>query len=78
MKLSKRTSSHFILFIVLGLVIGSLCWELIERLISLSGRTFSLALDPVGFDAGVLQVWLKINPGSFLGAVFGFLLFRRF
>ena len=78
MKLSKRTSSHFILFIVLGLIIGSLCWELIERLVSLSGTTIDLALDPVGFDAGVLQVWLKINPGSLLGAAFGFLLFRRF
>jgi len=76
MKLSKRTSGHFILFIALGIIIGSLCWELLERVIALSGRNLNLAVGPVGFNVDVLEVWIKINPGSFIGFLGTFFLFR--
>ena len=77
MKFNKKTSKHFFLFLVLGIIIGSLCWELLERLIALSGYDLNLTAGPVGIDAGVLEVRLMVNPGSLLGGACGYLLFRR-
>ena len=42
----------------------------------LFGLESPLTLGPIGFDLSVLAVWLSINPGSVLGAVLGYLLFR--
>lgn len=77
MKLSKRTSGHFFLFLLLGIIIGSLSWELLERIITLTGSTFTLAVGPIGFDTGVLEVWMQISPGTFLGAGAGLFLFKK-
>ncbi len=77
MKLSKRTSGHFLRLLILGIVLGTLFWELLEKIIALSGGALSLSVGPVGFDTGVLAVRLIINPGSFLGALGGYALFRR-
>ena len=52
----------------MGIVIGSLCWEILERLITMSGINLNLSVGPVGFDISVLSLYLKINPGSFIGA----------
>ncbi|MBN2050094.1 MAG: hypothetical protein JW760_06590 [Spirochaetales bacterium] len=77
MKLTKRTRGHFILLLFLGILAGTMIWELLERFIALSGHPLDLTVGPLGFDAGVLEVWLSLNPGSPLGGIAGYLLFRR-
>lgn len=77
MKLSKRTLGHFLRLVFLGLAVGTLAWELLERIIALGGAEFNLSTGPVGFDAGVVALWFEINPGSPIGALAGWLLFRR-
>lgn len=76
MKLVKKNLSAFVMLIFLGLFIGTLAWEIVERIFAAAGLPFSLEAGPIGFDIGVLSVYLKINPGSLLGAVSGILLFR--
>ncbi len=63
---------------VLCVVLGTVAWELIERI----GLYFyqampSLAVGPYGFDVGVLAVWIRINPGSILALPAAVLLLRR-
>ena len=77
MKLTKKNRSSFVLFLLLGILIGSLSWEVLERIVALTGRRMELSIGPVGFDLNVLSVWIRLNPGSFLGAVGGILLFTR-
>jgi hypothetical protein len=76
MKLSGRTRSTFVLFLLLGVLIGSLAWELLERILARFSLELGLSLGPVGFDLAVLAFSLVINPGSVLGALGGALLFR--
>lgn len=76
MKLTSRNRSTFVLFMLLGLLIGSLAWEVFERILSRFGVGLSLGVGPVGFDISVLVLSLVINPGSLLGALGGALLFR--
>jgi hypothetical protein len=76
MRLSGRTRSTFVLFLLLGVLIGSLAWEVLERILSRFGVELGMSLGPVGFDLAVLAVSLVLNPGSLLGALGGVLLFR--
>ena len=77
MKLTKKTRGSFAWMLFLGLMIGTLVWELAERLLALAGVDVTLAVGPVGFDVGVLSMYLKVNPGSLMGIPAGLLLFRR-
>ena len=76
MKLTSKTIGPFVLFLLMGLFIGSVAWEIIERLLAVAGLSLSLSIGPIGFDLRVIAVWLRINPGSLLGAAGGILLFR--
>ncbi len=77
MKITQKYLKYLYLFIILGIVIGSLCWEILERLIASTGINLDLSVGPVGFDISVLSVYLKINPGSFIGAVCGWFLIKK-
>ena len=76
MKLTGRNRSTLAQFICLGFLIGSLAWELFERIMVHSGLELALGIGPIGFDLLVLSFYFKINPGSFFGLIGGFLLFR--
>ena len=72
-KLNSRSKTILLQLILLGLLVGTLFWELMMRLL---GLETPLTVGPVGFDLAVLAVWISINPGSLLGVVLGYLLFR--
>ena len=78
MKLTGRTRSTFLLFLLLGWLIGSLAWEVLERILSRAGMSLSLGIGPIGFDLRVLAFSLMVNPGSVLGTAGGALLFMFF
>lgn len=77
MKITQKYLKYLYLFIILGIVIGSLCWEIFERIVHLSGINLDLSVGPVGFDISVLSVYLKINPGSFIGGAGIWFLIKR-
>ena len=76
MKVTKKNLSTYISFLIFGLVIGTLGWEVIERILSVIGMKWSFGVGPVGFDVHVISMYLYINPGSFLGVGGAVLLFR--
>jgi hypothetical protein len=61
------------------MVIGSLAWEVLERVLSQLGIDFSLAMqEPLQlFDLYVLAITFRANPGTLLGAFGGVFLFTR-
>jgi hypothetical protein len=77
MKLTKKNSGHFIALLLLGLIVGTLCWELLARIASSFDTDIAFDIGPVGFDVLVLQFYIKINPGSLIGIITGVLLFRK-
>ena len=77
MKLTKKHTGSFVAVVLLGLAIGSFAWEILERIVSYAGADLSLSVGPIGFDLDVLAVWLRVNPGSFLGTLGAVLVFRR-
>jgi hypothetical protein len=79
MTLNKRSLPAFTLCLILGIVIGSLGWEVLERILSHFGLDFSLTMrEPLKlFDLYVLSLSFRANPGTFLGALGGVLLFKR-
>ena len=76
MKFNSRNRSTFLTFLGLGFLIGTLGWEVLERIISRMGFELALGIGPVGFDLSVLSLFIKINPGTFIGVLGGIFLFR--
>ena len=79
MKLNSRNLPKFILFLILGILVGSLGWEVFERILDALGADFSLTMkEPIRlFDLYVLSLTFRANPGTLLGALAAVLLFRR-
>jgi hypothetical protein len=77
MKLSKNTLSSFLVFIFLGIIIGSISWELIDRLLLVFNIDIPLSLDRIGFDLNVIALYIKPNPGTVLGIPLFIQIFRR-
>jgi hypothetical protein len=76
-KYSKRDRPLLVRLLTAGLLAGTLAWELLERLLALTGLQLSLQTGPVGFDIEVLKVELMVNPGTFLGCIAAYIIFRR-
>jgi hypothetical protein len=76
MKLTARSRSTFLLFLGLGFLIGSLAWEVLERILAEAGVELALGVGPVGFDLSVLKMSVKVNPGTLLGVLGSVVLFR--
>ena len=79
MTLNKKNLPLFILCLILGILIGSLGWEVLERILGHFGISLSLSMkEPIQlFDLYVLTVLFRANPGSFLGLGGGILVFKR-
>lgn len=76
MKFTKRNMSTFLILLVLFLAVGTLSWELFERVLSTAGMTLEWSVGPVGFDVEVLSVEFMVNPGSLVGIFVAFRMFR--
>jgi len=76
MKLNSRNRSTFLAFLGLGFLIGTLGWEVLERILLQLGWEIALGIGPVGFDLSVLSFFIKVNPGTFIGVLGGVFLFR--
>ena len=76
MKLTNKNRPVLIRLIVLGALAGTMLWALAEQLSRAAGLPFDLSIGPVGFDLHVLAIWVRVNPGTFLGVTGGALFFR--
>jgi len=75
MKLNKKNRSSFLVLIFLGFLIGTLSWELLERILTNFNITLNWQIGPVGFDLRVLSFYIKFNPGSVVGIIAGLFVF---
>ena len=76
MKLKKNNSRYFFYLLLVCFVIGSLAWEIFEKIMFKTGIDVSLTTPPIGIDLDVLKLMVKVNPGSFIGLVAGIIIFR--
>ena len=74
MKLTRKNYSLIATFVLFGLVIGTLAWEVLERVLSELGVPLDASVGPIGFDLYVISAFIRINPGSLLGLIGGVLL----
>ncbi len=77
MKYSKKNGPALARLIALGAVSGTLFWELLMRIFLTAGIAIDLTAGPIGFDSGVLEIWMNVNPGTAAGAAAGWYLFTR-
>ena len=77
MKLNKKNMPSLFLILFLGFIIGSLSWELVERILITFNIAINWEIGPLGFDLNVLSFYIKFNPGSALGIIGGLFLFRE-
>lgn len=77
MKLTAKNLPVLLRVLLLCLVIGTLAWELVERLLELAGVTLDLSVGPVGFDIEVIALSVMANPGTLIAIVPAILLFRK-
>ena len=59
------------------MVIGTLAWEIAERLLALAGVTLELSVGPLAFDVMVLSISVMANPGTLIGIVPAVAIFVR-
>ena len=77
MDLNKKNFPILLTFIILGMIIGSIGWEILERLITTLGGTLALTLEkPIGFDLYVISLFFRVSLGTLLGALSGIILFK--
>lgn len=74
---NKTNRTVLIKVLVLACIVGTLGWDLTERIVRVAGLSLSLQAGPVGFDIGVIQLYVRSNPGTLLGIPAGFLVFRN-
>jgi hypothetical protein len=79
MKLSKKTLGTFVGLLLLGALIGSLAWEILERILRALGSELTLTMEtPLQlFDLYVVALAVRANPGTIVGAAAGAVLFGR-
>jgi hypothetical protein len=77
MKLATKNLGFFLRLLTLSVVVGTLAWELVERIVTLSGGSLELSVGPIGFDIEVVAISVMANPGSLLGCVAAVVLFAR-
>ena len=79
MKLNKKNLGTLIALLLLGALVGSLAWEVLERVIRATGSDFSLTMDRALqlFDLYVLAVSVRANPGTIAGLAAGAVLFVK-
>jgi hypothetical protein len=76
MVFNKKSVISFFGLLFLGCLIGSLAWEIVERIVNVAGTALSLSLaSPLSLDLHVVAVSFRPNIGSILGAVAGIVLF---
>ncbi len=76
MVINRKSLAAFFGLLLLGAIIGSLAWEIVERVVNVSGTPLSLSLSsPLSFDLHVVAMSFRPNIGTFLGAVAGIVLF---
>lgn len=76
MKLTAKTLSSILLLCALGMLVGGLAWEVLERVVLRLGMAIDLSVGPVGFDLGVVALHVTVNPGTFLGLLAAILIAR--
>ncbi len=76
MKLNGKTVGSLLVLGTLGALVGGLAWELVERIAARIGLPLDLSVGPIGFDLHVVALHFLVNPGTFLGLLVGFLIFR--
>jgi NhaP-type Na+/H+ and K+/H+ antiporter len=76
MTLNRKSIPFFLGFSLIGLLIGSLTWEIIERIFQQSGISLTLTLsNPLLIDFHVIALSLRPNIGSLAGFLGGIILF---
>ncbi len=76
MKLNKKNQSAFILIIVLSILAGSFTWFIIEIIFKNIGLPFSLSTGKMGFDIEIISFYINVNPGTILGMIAGYYIFK--
>lgn len=77
MKLLKKNIGPLLFILAIMLIIGTVTWEILVRLLSYGDIHIDVHVGPIGFDISVISFYIHINPGSLLGIAGGFFLFRR-
>ncbi len=76
MKLNKKNHSSFILIVFLVTLAGSFAWFILEIIFKNLGIPFSLSTGKIGFDIEIISFYLNINPGTVLGMIGGYFVFK--
>ena len=78
MKFNKKNLGSFFIILFSGILIGSLFWEIFEKILHNTGITWSLTTEnPIQlFDVYIISVSIRVNPGSIIGAITGIIFFK--
>lgn len=77
MKYSRKNRPILLKMLLLGGLIGTFAWDLLERIAHIAEVPLHIAVGPVGFDLHVISFYLYLNPGTLFGIIAAVILFRR-
>jgi len=76
MKLTKKNVNPLVYVVILSTLAGSFAWFILEILLFSLGLPFSLSTGRIGFDLDIIAFYLEVNPGTVLGIIAGFFIFK--
>jgi len=81
MKIVKKNIPTIVVFSIIGILVGSFTWEILERILFLITKRsdFSLTIKESIqiFDIYVLSLSFRANPGTLLGFLGSILIIRK-
>jgi hypothetical protein len=73
---NRKSLPLFLGLMFLGAFVGSLGWEVVERIVQAAGNEISLSLaTPVSLDLHVFALAFRPNLGTLVGGIGGIILF---
>ena len=79
MKFNKKNIPFLFLIMISCILIGSLFWEILERMLHYAGLNISFTMkEPIKlFDIYVIALSFRANPGSIIGFISSFFLYLK-
>lgn len=77
MTFEKRNIGFFLIFLILGGILGSAIGTLIVKFFPAVSIIKNNLTEPIGFNVEIISFHIKLNLSAIIGLIVGFIIFRR-
>lgn len=77
MRFEKMNMGYFVLFLIIGAILGSALGTFLARLFPAISIINKSLTGPIGFNLEIISFSMKLNLSAIIGLLFGIFIFRK-